>query len=513
MRFIIQLLMRACLAVLAPALCFAQGGIDTLNAKILQPRAMQADFTYLRKALEETHPGLYRYVPKADMTRKMDSLYARLDQPLPYWSYYALLSSLVGEIRCAHTFMVPTENTNGFLNQARIFPFTIRFVNADQACVVLNRSKDTTLRPGFELLSINGESIQSLKERLWLHAWADGHIESARRYRMSNDMFLFLYYTLIGRPEKFVVEALDAGGKPIRAEVPALVYTDTQQLLMNNPVNQQLLKAALPMEKKMRRQPWQLEILKDMPAAKLTISGFGGKSGPAFQKRFSRFLEESFRELKKKNVPNLVIDLLNNGGGYDAGGVALFSYLISKPTRYYGRQHTVTDGSSTYLRFADVSAEDIADEKKGMVREEDGTYTLKRDFDQGVSPNPDHYTGKVYFLVNGLSGSTTAEFTAAAHYNKLGTFIGEETGGAYCGGNGSSFIHLTLPHSKIYVNIPLVYYQMAVEGDCAAGRGTMPDYPVTLKPSFFYDFINPLSEVVKDLINGQAVKRDQDVRN
>jgi hypothetical protein len=106
--------------------------------------------------------------------------------------------------------MVPTENTNGFLNQARVFPFTIRFVNPDQACVVLNRSEDTTIRPGYELLSINGESIRSIKERLWLHAWADGHIESARRYRMSGDMFMFLYYMLIGRPEKFTVEALDA---------------------------------------------------------------------------------------------------------------------------------------------------------------------------------------------------------------------------------------------------------------------------------------------------------------
>jgi C-terminal processing protease CtpA/Prc len=286
------------------------------------------------------------------------------------------------------------------------------------------------------------------------------------------------------------------------------VYDDTRQLLMNNPVNQGLLKAVAPTEKKMRRQTWQLEILKDVPAAKLTIHGFGGKSGPDFQKRFGRFLAESFRELKKKNVPNLIIDLRTNGGGYDAGGVALFSYLISKPTRYYGRQHTVTDGSSTYLQFADVSAEDIANEKKGMVREADGTYTLKRDFDQGVSPNPDHYTGKVYFLVSGQSGSTTAEFTAVAHYNKLGTFIGEETGGAYCGGNGSSFIRLTLPHSKIFVNIPLVYYQMAVEGDCAAGRGTLPDHPVKFNPDAFHTFEDNIMQFTKELIKGQG----QDVR-
>lgn len=55
---------------------------------------------------------------------------------------------------------------------------------------------------------------------------------------------------------------------------------------------------------------------------------------------------------------------------------------------------------------------------------------------------------------------TASEFTAAAKYYKAGAMVGEETTGAYKGGNGNSFIHLELPDSKIGVGTPLVLYQM-----------------------------------------------------
>jgi hypothetical protein len=134
--------MLACLVVLVPALSFAQQGIDTLNTKVPQPANLQADFTYLHQALEETHPGLYRYSLKDEMTRRMDSLYAQLNQPLPYWTCYAMVSSLIGDIRCAHTFMVPTGDMNGFLNQAKIIPFHVRWFTEEKAYVLLNRSPD-----------------------------------------------------------------------------------------------------------------------------------------------------------------------------------------------------------------------------------------------------------------------------------------------------------------------------------------------------------------------------------
>jgi hypothetical protein len=45
------------LIVLSSFSLSAQPGIDTLKTKVLQPADMQADFRYLRRLLEETHPG------------------------------------------------------------------------------------------------------------------------------------------------------------------------------------------------------------------------------------------------------------------------------------------------------------------------------------------------------------------------------------------------------------------------------------------------------------------------
>jgi Peptidase family S41 len=91
-------------------------------------------------------------------------------------------------------------------------------------------------------------------------------------------------------------------------------------------------------------------------------------------------------------------------------------------------------------------------------------------------PKPNRFTGKVYFLMNGGSGSTTAEFLAVAHSNKLGVFVGEECAGNYTGGNGGEFISVSLPNSKIQVGVPLLYYHNAVTKPIIEGRGTLPDY-------------------------------------
>lgn len=82
--------------------------------------------------------------------------------------------------------------------------------------------------------------------------------------------------------------------------------------------------------------------------------------------------------------------------------------------------------------------------------------------------------------MNGGSGSTTSEFTAVAYSNKLGIFIGDETGVAYEGDNGGSFLHFQLPNSKISVGTPLIYYDNAVTKPQHGGRGVIPGYYVPL---------------------------------
>ena len=86
-------------------------------------------------------------------------------------------------------------------------------------------------------------------------------------------------------------------------------------------------------------------------------------------------------------------------------------------------------------------------------------------------------------MINGLSFSAAAEFCAVAKNNSRGKFIGEETGGTYCGNTSGNFVDTTLPHSQISISLPTTKYTMAVKETKYWNRGIIPDYVVT--PTIF----------------------------
>jgi C-terminal processing protease CtpA/Prc len=86
--------------------------------------------------------------------------------------------------------------------------------------------------------------------------------------------------------------------------------------------------------------------------------------------------------------------------------------------------------------------------------------------------------GPVYILINGGSFSTTAEFLSQTHSHHRATFIGEESGGGYCGNTSGSVVKITLPNTKVGIYLPLVSYYEAVSGNHDAARGVIPDFPV-----------------------------------
>lgn len=141
--------------------------------------------------------------------------------------------------------------------------------------------------------------------------------------------------------------------------------------------------------------------------------------------------------------------------------------LLDKPMKYYDFYRILT------VLIADIRCE--------LIPESDGTFTVKEQYNSTLArqyPEKNRFTGKIYFLVNGGSASTTAEFAAVAHSHGLGVFVGEETAGNYTGDNGGEFIALTLPKTGIQVQIPLLYYDNAVRPPAREGRGTIPDYVV-----------------------------------
>ena len=110
-----------------------------------------------------------------------------------------------------------------------------------------------------------------------------------------------------------------------------------------------------------------------------------------------------------------------------------------------------------------------------------GGFATKTDVNKGLliqNPHKNSLKGDVYILMNGRSASTTSEFTAAVQAHKLATFIGEESGGAYHGGNGGDFASLKLPNTKIMVEVPLSKYVMNSMEPRYMYNGTLPDFSI-----------------------------------
>jgi hypothetical protein len=108
-------------------------------------------------------------------------------------------------------------------------------------------------------------------------------------------------------------------------------------------------------------------------------------------------------------------------------------------------------------------------------------YMLSVDEAEGVfAPVPRYrFSGKVYLLMGGGSGSSAAEIGALMHHLGLGTLIGEEPNGAYQGLTAGAIPLLTLPNSKIAVRMPLVAYHNAVMPGLFEGRGAPATFAVS----------------------------------
>jgi len=137
------------------------------------------------------------------------------------------------------------------------------------------------------------------------------------------------------------------------------------------------------------------------------------------------------------------------------------------------RYRKVADDLSPYLDTWDTSFKDWGDQ---AVEPNDGFYRLKRydDDERGtvIKATGHPFTGRAYALVDASNSSATFEFAQALQQNRLGTLVGQPTGGNQRGINGGAFFFLRLPNTKIEIDLPLIgFYPMADRPDA----GLVPD--------------------------------------
>jgi C-terminal processing protease CtpA/Prc len=157
----------------------------------------------------------------------------------------------------------------------------------------------------------------------------------------------------------------------------------------------------------------------------------------------------------------LIVDLRANEGGNDCGD-EIIARLIDAPFSPEAEERRVRYKKTPEAlnAFLETWDDGFRDWGERAIPREDGFYSLAADGDRDrqIAPKGPKFVGEVAVLIGPQNSSATFRFASLMRAHRLGTLIGETTGGNQRGINGGAFFFLRLPASGLEVDVPIIGY-------------------------------------------------------
>jgi hypothetical protein len=453
-----KLLIFQCFLLVA---CIGQnyGQVDPARTQML------ADLDTLQSALQEAHGGLYRYLTKEEVKKLFDESRKRTAQITSRREFIAHISGMLATLHDGHLRIDYDNATVAALVAARTFPLRVS-IEKDRLMVMYNDTPaDSVMRPGMEIISINGQQPAALIKKILPKISGDGFIETGKIRRLERG-FAQNYWLFADTTAQFNITARDDNGKIFQATLTGVINTDRENNRKNNPVNRDI---RANMEK-LDGDPQNISLrFTGDDIAYLRIRGFDGG-------QFMAQLDSVFLFLHDKKTKALILDLRGNGGGVDNYGAYLVAQFMNKPFRYFDRIHLTTI-SPSFTTWRPGTSEQL---KGGVTADPAGGFLVKPSLHSGIGeqqPGKHPFAGKTFVLTDGFTFSTAADVTAVLKNANKAVFVGEETGGGFEGNTSGLNAQVNLPHSGLKVRVQMYEYFNAVTSS-NRGRGTLPDHAV-----------------------------------
>jgi C-terminal processing protease CtpA/Prc len=211
------------------------------------------------------------------------------------------------------------------------------------------------------------------------------------------------------------------------------------------------------------------------------------------------FFRQVFRELKRRNIQHLVVDVRTNGGG-DAGiSTLLTRYLADKKFKLADSLYAVRR-SSRYHKY--ISWQPFYWSLMQFVthKKRDGLYHFGYFERHYFHPKKrHHFNGDIYLVTGGNSFSATTLFVKALQGQNNVKVIGEETGGGAYGNSAWMIPDVTLPNTRVRFRLPK--FRLVMDKNLVKdGRGIMPDIQVAPTRETIRRGIDPKAAVIRRLI-------------
>ncbi|MDJ0366540.1 S41 family peptidase [Hymenobacter sp. H14-R3] len=429
---------------------------------------LRADFAYLRRALEEAHPALYWYTPKDSLDQAFARTAAALTHPMGEPEYWRLLQALAVRVHCGHTRVQHSAAYRAwFRRQPQPYlPFIVA-VRQSRLFITENQSTATALRPGTELLAIDGHPTAEVLSRLRSLISGDGYGTAFQDRELEAGFFDAYYWNFYPAKSLYPLLVRDSTGRP--------------QLLTPQPRPAAPRPAPAPRTAAQERAR-QLARLREVgyPAgqpgtAVLRIREFSYDE----LEDYKQFHSQLFAELKQRRIRRLVLDLRSNGGGNLEIAADLLKYLV-RHDFYLTTSALAPVGLPSFMQ-PDSTRPAYFDTTR--VRRLPGGRWAKVSSSIGrLRPYRGRYfRGQVVVLVDGGTFSAASNLAASLRAQRRITVIGQETGGGEAGCSGSTISELELPATHLVLQLPHFQILSACRHP-QPGRGVRPDIEVVPTP-------------------------------
>lgn len=456
--------MKRSLFLLLYIVIFSTGFAQTFSAE-----QTQSDFKFLRRMLEEAHPGIYWYTPKDSLNRAFEQVFQQLNRPLTEKELFYLWAPLITKINCGHTYLIHSQQFDAQKDDTFWLPFQSQIIENQLFIKALGKNcSDTTLVRGTEILQVNDLPMTRIIEVARQNCQADGYNQTFKDYFLA---FFRLEETL---NDYFGIKA------PYRLLVKSPLGDVRESTVFSKHISQpNVPQPTLSKQELQNREREALEKLRSfklLPQAPETLlmicNGFRYDD-------FKTFDQLVFQTARIKNIKNLIIDLRNNPGGDTSAGDDILRYLLTQPTYNF----LTFDSPVNQLFFAKQVApapKDHVFNPKQLKKLPNGHYRRIVDGAELIMPHPTlHFSGQIYVLISGFTFSAAAILASLlkAHTNAI--FIGQETGGGEAGCSGGLTSKVILPHTQLVVNFP--HFRMETNTQAPnIGHGVMPHYPIQI---------------------------------
>jgi len=416
-----------------------------LQAQTLRLSRAQAlaDIDTLVYTLNEVHPNMFSVCNQGDYLRAVYKVKNALPDSLSKVEFYKHIAPLIPMIGDGHTIIgFPYEI---FSDSTMLRMPMFLDVDSNDSTMHVNACVDGIVPIGAKILFINGSSYKSI-------------IENMMRYESGERSFFRLYKLAYSNTALFQI-LYSADEYKVKYEYDGKVSEVFLKALPRDSYKNRLVKKET--ENKNETAEYSFRILDGKSTAVMDFNTFHN------EKHFQTFTDSMFTVLKKKHIKNLIIDIRKNGGGVSSIGDELFQYISPVPFQQFGRSVMRITPTTQKLLHRKASL--------GLWYDEDPLIQLRS--------NSLRFEGKVFLLISHYTFSSAASFSWAFKYFKMGTVIGEESGGMnVCFGDMLSF---RLPNSKLALGISYKHFWQygANEQDI---HGTIPDYEVPQKDALDY---------------------------